>query len=104
MPVFMNVWAGSWLIASVCIERMMQISSATVPRSGKTAAISWPDCAEALERVLRREAGQLLPLELGDRLALGERLGHRLAVHLGQLAACSRTSPGATGRRPCTDR
>ncbi len=29
-PVFMNVWAGSWLIASVCIERTMHISSAIV--------------------------------------------------------------------------
>ena len=29
VPVFMNVWAGSWLIASVFIERMMQMSSAT---------------------------------------------------------------------------
>ena len=29
VPVFMNVWAGSWLIASVFSERMMHISSAT---------------------------------------------------------------------------
>ena len=27
-PVFMNVWAGSWLICSVFIERTMQMSSA----------------------------------------------------------------------------
>ena len=35
--------------------------------------------------MLRAEALQLLALQLGDRLALGERLGHRLAVHLGEL-------------------
>ena len=28
VPVFMKVWAGSWLICSVCIERTMQMSSA----------------------------------------------------------------------------
>ena len=43
MPVFMKVWAGSWLIASVTIDRMMQISSATVPICGKISQISWPD-------------------------------------------------------------
>ena len=42
-PVFMNVWAGSWLIASVLSERMMHISSATVARCGKTSEISCPD-------------------------------------------------------------
>ncbi len=42
VPVFMNVWAGSWLIASVCIERMMQRSSATSARRGKMVEISCP--------------------------------------------------------------
>ena len=41
--------------------------------------------SEALEGQLRSVANQLLPLELGDLLTLSERLGHRLAVHLGQL-------------------
>ena len=35
------------------------------------------------ELVLRGEAIQLGALELGDWLALGERLRHRLAVHRG---------------------
>ena len=35
--------------------------------------------------VLRREAIELLTLKLRDRLTLGERLRHRLAVHLGEL-------------------
>ena len=42
-PVFMNVWAGSWLICSDCIERMMQSSSETLLRCGKMLLISWPD-------------------------------------------------------------
>ena len=37
-PVFMNMWAGSWLIASVVIERMRQISSITEPMCGNSAA------------------------------------------------------------------
>ena len=40
---------------------------------------------ETLEGQLRSVANQLLSLELGDLLTLGERLGHRLAVHLRQL-------------------
>src|SRR5437868_303100 len=41
--------------------------------------------AVLLERMLRGKALQLLTLKLRDRLPLGERLGHRLAVHFGQL-------------------
>src|SRR5262245_41401636 len=41
-PVFIKVWAGSWLIASVWSERMMQISSATVPMCGKMEEIDCP--------------------------------------------------------------
>jgi hypothetical protein len=37
------------------------------------------------ELVLRPEALQLLSLKLRDWLPLGERFGHRLPVHLGQL-------------------
>ncbi len=43
MPVFMNVWAGSWLICSVCIERTMQMSSAIEPMWGSSVDISCPD-------------------------------------------------------------
>src|SRR5215217_1619870 len=42
VPVFMKVWAGSWLMASVTIERTMQMSSATWPKWGKASQISWP--------------------------------------------------------------
>ena len=40
VPVFMNVWAGSWLMASVTIEWMMQISSAMPPMCGNSVQIS----------------------------------------------------------------
>ena len=41
-PLFMNAWAGSWLICSVTIERTMQMSSAIAPMCGKSSEISWP--------------------------------------------------------------
>ena len=41
--------------------------------------------AAASERMLGREADELLALELGDGHALGERLGHGLAMHPGQV-------------------
>ncbi len=42
MPVFMKVWAGSWLMASVFIERMMHSSSAIEPMCGNSSQISCP--------------------------------------------------------------
>ena len=40
-PVFMKVWAGSWLIASVCIDRTIAIRSAIRAEiSGKISLIS----------------------------------------------------------------
>jgi hypothetical protein len=44
-----------------------------------------PGLAPTLERELRGQALELLVLQLGDWLALGQRGRHRLAVHLGQL-------------------
>ena len=43
VPVFMNVWAGSWLMASVFIDRMTHRSSATSASRGKMVEISIPD-------------------------------------------------------------
>ena len=42
VPVFINVCAGSWLMASVRIERMMASSSATPPKCGNSSEISYP--------------------------------------------------------------
>ena len=63
----------------------MQMSSTTEPMCGNSSQISVAALAELLELGLRPEADQLLPLELGELLPLGQALGHRLAVHLGQL-------------------
>src|SRR5690606_17131780 len=41
--------------------------------------------AEALEVELRSEADERAPLKLGDLLALGKGLRHRLAVHVAEL-------------------
>ena len=84
-PVFMNMWAGSWLIASVVIERIRQISSITEPMCGKSSLISVPFLPNLRKRELRAQADELLALELGELLAPGQTFGHRLAVHLGQL-------------------
>ena len=81
----MNMWAGSWLIASVVIERMRQISSITDPMCGNRCADLGPLLAKRLERVLRAETKQLLSLELGELLAPGKAFRHRLAVHRGEL-------------------
>ncbi len=42
-PEFMKACAGSWLICSVTIERMMQMSSAMPAIWGKRSEISCPD-------------------------------------------------------------
>ncbi len=44
-----------------------------------------PLLAKRLERVLRAETKQLLPLKLGELLAPGKAFRHRLAVHRGEL-------------------
>ena len=59
VPVFMKVWAGSWLIASVTIERMMQISSATVADVREDRADLLAACAATSERMLGGEADEL---------------------------------------------
>ena len=60
----------------------MQMSSATLARCGKIALNLLTALPAALKGMLWSQADQLCPLELGDRHALGERLGHRLALHL----------------------
>ena len=42
-PVWIKVTAGSWLMASVCIERMMARSSAMPAMCGSSSDISAPD-------------------------------------------------------------
>ena len=51
LPVCMSVMAGSWLIASVCMERMKQMSSAHLPRLGQQFGVH-PHAALAVLREL----------------------------------------------------
>ena len=43
LPVCISVMAGSWLIASVCIERMKHISSTTLAVHGSSSVTHMPD-------------------------------------------------------------
>ena len=101
-PLFMNAWAGSWLICSVTIERMMLISSAIPAMCGKRFEISWSAFPVLFELGERPAGVQRRVLQLGELLALGERLGERLAVYFFSRAS-SRSSQTATDRRPCKD-
>ena len=82
----------------------MQMSSATSARLREDRGDLLPDLPNFLNAMLRPKAGELGPLKLGDRLALGERFRHRLAVHLGQLRLVIEAFPDATDRRPCRAR
>jgi len=42
-PLFMKACAGSWLICSVIMDRMMAIRSAIVAMLGNRSEIIWPD-------------------------------------------------------------
>ncbi len=81
----MNMWAGSWLMASVVIERMKQISSAASAICGNSSQISTPSGPIFLNFNCGPKQTRLLALELRQLLALGHALRHGLAVHLGQL-------------------
>ena len=84
-PVFMNVWAGSWLMASVWSERTMHRSSAHFEASsGQITLIDWPDWPHFWNGCCGAKTRSLAPLKLGDLLPLRDRLGHRLAVELFQ--------------------
>ena len=63
----------------------MQMSSAMPPMCGKKLLIDCCDWPNLLNLACGPKHKQLLALQLRDRLALGERLGHRLAVHRGEL-------------------
>ena len=75
VPVFMKQCAGSWLIASVVIERTMQMSSAIEPICGKSSQISVPHLPNFLKIVLRAEALELCALKLRDLLPLVSESG-----------------------------
>ena len=104
-PVRNSVTAGAWLIASVCIERMKQMSSAMDAGVRQEIAQPWPALAPLAKR---RDAGQdELPLVLRHG---GEPLAHLHATAAaagrasGRGSACSRTDRRASARRSASDR
>ena len=82
-PVWMNVIAGSWLIASVFIVLMTVMSStifAVCGSSSLTQVPDWPCCANSNIELRHRQ--RRLPHRLRDALAHAHRVGHLRAVEL----------------------
>ena len=106
-PVWKKVTAGSWLIASVCIDLMKQSSSATRAVCGKqladSAAPLWPCRANAEPAGRDREA--VLPRgHAGQPLAHPDRVGQLGPLQVARAPACDRTGPSATARPTGTGR
>ena len=72
-------------MASVCMERMIAISSAILAVCGNNSEISAPDLPCFWNLNSRAHASQLLAGELGDALAFGVAFRHGLAVQFDQL-------------------
>ena len=105
-PLFMNAWAGSWLICSVCIERMMQMSSAMPAMCGKWLEISWPEAPYFWKAADGPRALSTAPCKLQAKLLPhGERLGKGLAVQPleGRLVVEGLELRGAAGHAQVND-
>ena len=105
-PVWKNVTAGSWLIASVCIDLMKQSSSATLGGVRQQLADPGPALAVLGEpESAGRDREALLPRgHAGQPLALPDRVGQLGPLRVGAAAACGRTGPSATARPTGTGR
>ena len=104
-PVWTNVIAGSWLIASVCIERMMQRSSAifavcgssslsqaplwpcwaNLKIDGATGRLFWPEVIVVIRWPMRTESGSSIPRLLADRRLVVEQVELRRCARLEQV-------------------
>ncbi len=104
-PVCTKVIAGSWLIASVCIERMMQMSSTMLAVCGKsslsdaplwpcranlkidgaTGKLFWPEVIVVIRWPIRTESGSSIPRRLGDRRLVVEQIHLRRCARLEQV-------------------
>ena len=97
--------AGSWLIASVCIERMMQMSSAIVAVCGKsslsqaplwpcranlkidgaTGKLFWPEVIVVIRWPIRTESGSSMPRLVRERRLVIEQVQLRRGARLEQV-------------------
>ena len=85
-PVWMNVIAGSWLIASVCIDLMTERSSTIFAVCGSSSLTHVPDlpcCANA--NIDGATGSDRLPHRLRQALAHADRVGHLRALILREL-------------------
>ena len=105
-PVWKNVIAGSWLIASVCIDLMKQRSSATRAVCGSSSLSHGAALAVLGELELRRPRPGSSPAARSCRSAAGPCGPSRAGPcrEASPAAACSRTGRSATGRRTGTGR
>ena len=105
-PVWMNVIAGSWLIASVFIDLMTVRSSTIFAVCGSSSLTHVPDLPVLRERERSSCAtgSDDCPIVCGDALAHADRVGQLRAVELARASACSRTARAATARRTGTGR
>jgi hypothetical protein len=90
----MAVMAGSWLIASVCIERIQQMSSAHAQVQGSSSADPHAAFAVLLANFEFRRGDREARLAAGhggEPLALADAVGQVLVVPLPASSACSRT-------------
>ena len=86
-PVCMNVMAGSWLIASVCIDRTMHRSSTIAAVCGSSSLIHmplWPYCLKAnFDGIMGKVAWpEVMPVR---RWPIADRVGQFFAGEVGEL-------------------
>ena len=98
LPVCMNVMAGSWLIASVCMLRMKHMSSTILAVYGSSSLTHMPHLAVLRELVLRRRDREPRSGPRSSSSAAGpcgsSRAGPCRTTR--PSSACSRTGPSAT--------
>ena len=105
-PVWKKVTAGSWLIASVCIDLMKQRSSATRAVCGSkslTVAPLWP--CRAKRKPARGDREAILPRgHARQPLAHPDRVGQLGPLNAREHRVCRRTGPSARAPPTGTDR
>ena len=98
-PVWMNVIAGSWLIASVCIDLMTQMSSTIFAVCGSSSLTHVPDLAvlRELEHATARPGSASARRHAGEPLALRTESGRSACRGTSRAPACSRTGSSCDG-------
>ena len=106
MPVWKNVIAGSWLIASVCIDLTKHSSSAIFAVCGSSSLTQAPDLPCCANWNIDGASGKLVCVAVMpvSRWPLRTESGSSVAAQILRAAACSRTGRSATARPTETGR